>query len=104
MIDFDTRPVPDAATEERVTLFTMGGIDYTILARPRANLALRYLAMVKAGQSDKAVAEFLIAMIGAEGYDALCGYDGLTNADIESITAAAYQAAMGASETPGGNS
>jgi len=58
-------PSPD------VELFSLDGVSYTIPAKPRVNLALRYLWHAKQYGEDRAAAELLESLLGADGFEVL---------------------------------
>lgn len=93
-IDFDARR-NDEEVEERVVIFHLNGTDYSVPKKPRINLGLKFSYERRAFGTDVAVSSLLRAMLGDEGFDALMGYDGLTEDDLEAITTICSRAAMG---------
>lgn len=85
-------------------LFAIGDQVYTVPAKPRVNIALRYLRDVRKMGPALAESALLEAMLGPEGYEALCDYDGLKTEHMEQITETAAKLALGALEDqPEGN-
>ncbi|MGW2371659.1 hypothetical protein [Kitasatospora sp. NPDC001683] len=86
--------------EERVPLFYIDDVEYTIPARPRMNIALQYMHLAK-DSGDAVAADFLLgSLLGEEGYRALREYDQLTPEQFQQITAIATRQTMGALELP----
>jgi len=96
-----TGSAPEAPSVE---LFSLDGVSYTIPAKPRVNLALRYLWHAKQYGEDRAAAELLESLLGAEGFEALMNYDDLTGDQFEAIMAAATKYTLGALEDGTGKS
>lgn len=93
VIDFDARD--DKGDEERIVIFHLNGKDYSVPKRPRMNFGLRFSYERRAYGTDVAVSNLMRNMIGAEGFESLMEYDGLTDSDIEAITEICSRAAMG---------
>jgi len=87
-----------------VELFSLDGVSYTIPAKPRVNLALRYLWHSKQYGDDRAAAELLESLLGAEGFEALMNYDDLTGDQFEAIMRVATRYTLGALEDTTGKS
>ena len=96
-----TGSAPEAPSVE---LFSLDGVAYTIPAKPRVNLALRYLWHAKQYGEDRAAAELLEALLGAEGFEALMNYDDLTGDQFEAIMRVATKYTLGALEDTTGKS
>ena len=96
-----TGSAPEAPSVE---LFSLDGVSYTIPAKPRVNLALRYLWHAKQYGEDRAAAELLESLLGAEGFEALVNYDDLTTEQFDAIMAAATKYTLGALEDTTGKS
>ena len=90
----------DSAIEapEMVDLFSIDGVTYQIPAKPRMNVALRYLWHARQHGVDRAAAELLEALLGEQGFAALVEYDDLTPEQFQAIMAAAQKVTMGALE------
>ena len=91
-----------ADADERVTLFFIDDHEYTIPKRPRANLALKYLDLVKKDGSDYAAAWLLEEMLGSEAYQALMDYDYLTPEQLDQVTALRQKHVLGKLEAKTG--
>jgi hypothetical protein len=100
VIDFD-QPSGQQAPEGTVTLFKLGGVEYTIPARPRVNIALKYLDDVERLGAERAQSRLLKTLLGAEGFNALMNYDGLTMGQLEAVMTAAHSTVMGTLEQQG---
>jgi len=87
-----------------VELFSLDGVSYTIPAKPRVNLALRYLWHSKQYGDDRAAAELLESLLGADGFEALVNYDDLTTEQFDAIMGAATKYTLGALEDGTGKS
>ncbi|MFJ9771239.1 hypothetical protein ACIRVF_08340 [Kitasatospora sp. NPDC101157] len=97
MLRLTTTPQVD---EQRVPLFYIDDVEYTIPARPRMNVALQYMHVAK-DQGDAVAADFLLSsLLGEEGYRALREYDQLTPEQFQHITDIATRQTMGALELP----
>lgn len=88
----------DDAEQEKVDLFTIDGQTYSIPAKPRANIALKYLRNVRVEGQDFAAGVMLEDLLGEEGYTALMEYDDLTMEDLNAIMMAAQKVLLGAIE------
>lgn len=93
----------DSSAEERVELFSLNGTVYTIPAKPRVHLALRYLFHAKRHGVDQAAAELLESLIGPEGFEALTNYEDLTPEELQAVMDAAQAVTLGALEEATGN-
>ena len=87
--------------EDRKVLFSIDDVDYTIPARPRPNLALKFMWETKTLGEDEAGINLLIAMLGEEGFEALSNYDKLETEDFVRIMNIAQEVAMGSLEAVG---
>ncbi len=90
--------------ESRKTLFSIDGVDYTIPARPRPNLALKFMWQTKTIGEDEAGINLLIAMLGEEGFKALSEYEQLTTEQFVQVMTIAQDVAMGSLEAVGKDS
>lgn len=82
-VRLSTERPPDA--DERVTLFYLDDKEFTIPARPRANLSLQYLDKVKNEGSEYANAWLMEQMLGVEGYEALMNHEYLEPEQLKTI-------------------
>ena len=93
----------DTETEhESVELFRIDDTPYTVQRRPRVNVSLRYLKMARTQGQETAIAYLLEAMLGEDGYEALCNYDDLTPEQFETVVKAAQDIALGGFNGPKG--
>lgn len=97
VVDLDAEPAGTAPIG-RVELFRLAGTVYTIPARVRVNIALKYLWL--ATKQGEAIADqyLLQEMLGIEGYQALMGYDDLKLDQLNRIMAAAQKTVLGSLE------
>lgn len=93
-------PASTAATLDcpTVTLFELDGREFTVPAKPRAAVALRYLRAIKQGGQELAAAQLLTDLLGADGFNALCDYEDLTSDQLKSIMSAAQRLSVGSLE------
>lgn len=103
MIDFDSAPKNDQPTEMR-DLFHLNGKTYQIPAKPRVNLALRVIKMMREHGAEAGQAMVLPDVIGLEAFDALTGYDDLTDEQMQQVVQLAMRTTMGGLEKSMGNS
>jgi hypothetical protein len=89
--------------EKRVPLFTIDGTEYTVPAKPRPNIGLKYLWDLKIKGEEIAKADLLAAMLGEDGFAALSNFEDLTADDLEAVMKAVEDIALGEPEkgTPG---
>jgi len=99
MIDLDERAEEEVSTE-RVEVFSLNGTTYTVSAKPGPAFALRYLSKAREFGDDAAADYLLEAMLGAEGYAALSGYDKLTESQLLTVFQVCLDIALGAMEGP----
>lgn len=85
-------------------LFSIDGKMYQIPAKPKMNVALRYLWDSKTIGEIPAATNLLVSLIGEEGFKALTEYEDLKPEEFESIMAAATKLTMGALNASMGNS
>ncbi len=102
MIELKTDP--NAGPPEMVDLFSIDDQTYRIPAKPRVNIALRYLWHAKQYGEDRAAAELLEALLGPAGFEAIVNYDGLTSDDLGNIMEIATKHTLGALDDIKGNS
>ncbi len=95
MIDLVTTP---EAEIEQVPIFSIDGKVFTISAKPRANVGLKYLRDIRDADPIVAKANMMVAMMGEEAYNALCDFDGLTPDQLSAIENEITEKALGAVE------
>lgn len=91
-------------TEEKADMVDLFSIDdkvYQVPAKPRVNVALKYLTNVKELGNAVAEMQLLEDLLGEEGYRALSEFDGLTAADLSAVSEAAARLVLGALEDAG---
>ncbi len=93
---------PDAPAPAKVDLFHLNDVTYQIPAKPRVNVALRYLWQAKTLGETSATAGLLEALLGSEGFLALTEYDELTAEQFGQIVAIAQKVTLGALEQNAG--
>lgn len=93
----------ERAQDERITLFYIGDTAYDIPARPRVNLAIKYLKDIREEGEELAQANLLVKLIGDEGYDALCEAEDILPEQFEAIMNIAAAKTLGALENSGKN-
>jgi len=96
------RSAKTQAAEERIPAFSINGEVYSILTKPRVNQGLKYVHLARTKGSEIAVDYMLEVLLGTEGYEALIGFDDLTEADLEAVISAASRIMAGAVDTPKG--
>lgn len=93
-----------ATPDAMIDLFSIDGVTYQIPAKPRVNIALKYLWHVRQYGEDRAAAELMEALLGAKGFQALVEYDDLSPEQFSQILSIAQQHVLGALEATRGNS
>jgi hypothetical protein len=88
----------DDDEDERIDLFRIDGTVYTMSVRPKANASLKYAWIAREQGLQAAAGYALEALIGAEGYQALMEFDGLTPEALDQIVSAASKIMAGAAE------
>jgi|GEM_PF-3350133 len=91
----------DDGTGERVVLFEIDGVEYTIPRKPRANVGLKYLRDLRKVGENVAVSNLLVALLGEDGFDALVDYEDLTMEDLERVTTISQKIVLGELQTSG---
>jgi hypothetical protein len=99
-----TSTATDTGPPEMVDLFSSDGTTYQIPAKPRVNIALRFLWHARQYGEDRAAAELLESLLGAKGFQALVEYDDLKPEQFMAIMGAAQKVTLGALEAAQGNS
>jgi uncharacterized protein YihD (DUF1040 family) len=84
--------------EEQIQIFSIDGKEYTIPAKPRVNVALKYLHDAKHKSEDIAAAGLLENLLGEEGYEALMNYEDLTADQLKAIMKIVQKVALGSME------
>jgi hypothetical protein len=85
-------------------LFFIDGKVYQIPAKPKVNVALKYLWEAKTIGELPAATNLLVALIGEEGFKALTEYEDLTPDQFNSILSGATKLTLGALNQSLGNS
>lgn len=88
----------DEITEERVPLFYIGDIEYTIPKHIPKGVALQYLRQAGERGHELATAPLLIRVLGEDAYEALEQSKGLTDEQLESIVDIIVGQALGKQE------
>jgi hypothetical protein len=100
--DVDFEPIRIAAddeiVEERVPLFYIGDIEYTIPKHIPKGVALQYLRQAGERGHELATAPLLIRVLGEDAYEALEQSKGLTDEQLESIVDIIVGQALGKQE------
>lgn len=86
--------------DQRVDAFSINGVMYSILTRPKTNVGLKYIHLARTRGSEIAVDFMLEVLLGTEGYQALMDFDDLTEDDLKAVIDAASKIMAGAVETP----
>ena len=86
--------------EERIDAFSINGVTYSILTRPRTNQGLKYVHLARTKGSEIAIDYMLEVLLGVEGYAALRDFDDLTEDDLKAVIDAASRIMAGAVEAP----
>ena len=90
-----------AAMEERVVAFTLDGREYTIPARHKPAIGLRYLFETKTLGAAQAEANMMESVLGEDGFRALAYHEDLTPEQNEAIQALVQFYVMGGPEKSG---
>jgi hypothetical protein len=88
---------------EQVELFSIDGKSYTIANKPRLNVALKTLKLMRKEGEEVAMAYMMEAAIGEEAFDALTEYEDLDADTFGAIVSAAQKIVFGGLEAPKGN-
>lgn len=89
---------------ERVPLFTIDDTPYYIATSVPANKALRYMHIGRVQGLEAQIDYMLGVLLGEEGYEALMGFDDLTEANLLDVIKACQKVMTGAVEAPKGKS
>lgn len=94
----------DVIDDKRVPLFEIDDVTYTVPAKPRVNLALKFMYQARTLGQDTAAMNILEDLLGHDGFQALMNYDDLTQEDLEAVIGRATRLLMGSLESvSGGN-
>jgi hypothetical protein len=85
---------------ETVPLFSIDGVEYSIVRKPKVNIGLKYLHLAATQGEAMAIAYLLPKLLGEEGFLALCEYDDLEEAHLQFVMKTASDIAMGVAEVP----
>lgn len=86
--------------EERVPLFYIDDVEYTVAKRPNVNVGLQMMHLFRT-QGEAAAQDYVLEkMIGSEGYAALREYDDLTPQQFKHIAQVVVKLALGSLELP----
>lgn len=88
--------------DERVPAFSINGVTYSILTRPKVNAGLKYVHLARTRGSEIAIDFMLETLLGKDGYQALIDFDDLTEDDLKAVIDAASKIMAGAVEAPKG--
>lgn len=83
---------------EQVELFSLDGQMYSIPAKPKVNIALKYLRLVRQQGQEVAAGWLLEELLGTEAYEALMDFEDLTEEQLETVMMVAQTAILGAME------
>jgi len=97
LVDLDASPANPAPPGE-VALFRLDGRTFTIPARSRVNVGLKYLWIAKTSGEGAADQWLLEQLVGTEGYQALMNHDGLEADQLTRIMQAAQRTVLGGME------
>lgn len=89
---------------ETKALFSINGTEYVIPAKPRPNIALKYLWSLKnTANEEMAAAQLLEDMLGKKGWEALVTFEDLTVDQFKQVLDIAKDTAMAGMDTALGN-
>lgn len=87
---------------QRVPAFSINGVVYSILTRPKTNAGLKYIHLARTKGQEIAVDFMLETLLGTKGYQALMDFDDLTEQNLTDVITAASKIMLGAVEGPKG--
>ena len=96
------RSAKNPAQDERIPAFSVNGVVYSILTKPKTNQGLRYIHLSRTRGPEIAIDFMLTTLLGEDGHEALMGFDDLADEDLEAILRAASRIMAGAVEGPKG--
>jgi len=102
-INFDERNADELPEVERVELFRIDGVTYSIPKVIEARRLLGFMQEMRASGTEAATVGLLIDCIGQQGYNKLLGLKTLRTADLKAIFDVVSTAAMGSMEELTGN-
>jgi hypothetical protein len=85
---------------ERVPLFYIDDVEYSVTRSPGVNIGLKYLHLQRTQGEQNAIAFLLEKLLGSEGFLALLEYDDLTAEQFQEICRIASDLTVGALELP----
>jgi hypothetical protein len=91
---------PEGEAVEMTDLFELDGTMYQIPAKPKVNVSLQYLTVIRTQGPGVANGWLLETQLGPAGYAALIGYDDLSTAQLTEIIALVTKITMGVVERP----
>jgi hypothetical protein len=94
LIRFSSEAEPDPKREQRIPLFLIDEVEYTVPRFPAPTIGLKYLKLAHEQGSDEANYWLLTSMLGEEGYEALMDYSEkglLTDEDYDAVVAKALR-------------
>lgn len=94
---------PKAKDETVVVLFEIDGTEYTVPARPRANISLQFMRDLRSVGENIAVANMLTALLGEDGFNALADYEDLTMEQMKQVIDVAQRLIFGELNAATGN-
>jgi hypothetical protein len=90
----------EAEPEVREPLFYIDDVEYTVVKNPSPTIGLRYLRILAEEGEGQGAYYLLNNMLGEEGYEALMGYDKLTQTQYDQILELAVEISTGRKERP----
>lgn len=88
------------AAQERVTLFSIDGKEYSISTKIRPNVSLKVMNVFRK-QGDTAGVDFMLeTVLGSDAYEALMDFDDLEEDELEKIIKIAFELVAGTTENP----
>lgn len=90
----------EAAPEvERIVVFTLDDVDYSMPNKPRPNVGIEYLRRAREN-AETAALYLLEEALGADAVAALAGHEDLTDADFKAVMATVQRVMLGGLEGP----
>jgi hypothetical protein len=90
--------------ETREPLFTLDGVEYSVLMNPGPNIGLTFMAIQAESGQEAAIVYLLKAMLGEEAFKALAASPDVTEDEYAALMAEISERAMAAQEKPVKNS
>lgn len=91
------------ANEERLPVFSIDGVEYTMPAEVPASMALRVLDTIRRLGQEAAVSYLLEEVLGPEAYQALLNCRTLKPEQLKAVVAVVQDHVLGAVEETSGN-